>query len=317
MQRYFDVAQDQQGNAIPNAQVTVYTSGVANPLPIIYAASGSLTAPAQQNNPITTDANGAFSFAAPNGQYDIQISGGSAPTITKPNIILFDCLQSFPSPALGTVTSVGLSLPAPFSVSGSPVTSAGTLTGSLASQTANFFWAAPNGSSGAPTFRAIVSADLPASGVSSGTYQSWTSSTGALVLTAFTVDQYGRVTNTGNNSITVPQYGNQGTWTKAQNVAQVTATFAGTTTLDLTASNGQVINAASNFTLAVSGGVAGGTYCVKIVQTVANSIVTWPATFKWPGGSAGVLSTALNSIDLLTMYFDGTNYLCTLQKAYA
>jgi hypothetical protein len=31
----------------------------------------------------------------------------------------------------------------------------------LASQTANYFWAAPNGSSGAPTFRAIVAADLP------------------------------------------------------------------------------------------------------------------------------------------------------------
>lgn len=29
------------------------------------------------------------------------------------------------------------------------------------SQTANYFWAAPNGSSGAPTFRAIVAADLP------------------------------------------------------------------------------------------------------------------------------------------------------------
>jgi hypothetical protein len=61
----------------------------------------------------------------------------------------------------GTVTSVGLSLPTIFTVSNSPVTSAGTLTGTLASQTAKTFFAAPNGSAGSPTFREIVAADVP------------------------------------------------------------------------------------------------------------------------------------------------------------
>ena len=61
----------------------------------------------------------------------------------------------------GSVTSVGLSLPSIFTVSGSPVTTSGTLTGTLASQTANYFFAAPNGSAGTPTFRAIVAADVP------------------------------------------------------------------------------------------------------------------------------------------------------------
>jgi len=62
---------------------------------------------------------------------------------------------------LGTVTSVALSLPDVFSVSGSPVTSSGTLSATLASQTANYVWAAPNGSAGSPTFRALVAADIP------------------------------------------------------------------------------------------------------------------------------------------------------------
>lgn len=61
----------------------------------------------------------------------------------------------------GTVTSVGLSLPSIFSVSGSPVTNSGTLTGTLVSQSPNTFFAGPTGASAAPTFRAIVSADLP------------------------------------------------------------------------------------------------------------------------------------------------------------
>lgn len=60
------------------------------------------------------------------------------------------------------VTSVALSLGGGlFTVSGSPVTTTGTLTGTLASQTANTVFVAPNGSAGAPTFRALAYADLP------------------------------------------------------------------------------------------------------------------------------------------------------------
>jgi len=61
----------------------------------------------------------------------------------------------------GTVTSVGLSLPAIFTVSNSPVTTTGTLTATFASQSANQVFVAPNGSSGAPTFRSLVAADIP------------------------------------------------------------------------------------------------------------------------------------------------------------
>jgi hypothetical protein len=61
----------------------------------------------------------------------------------------------------GTVTSVGLSLPSIFTITVSPVTTAGTLTATLATQTTNLVFASPNGSTGAPTFRALVAADLP------------------------------------------------------------------------------------------------------------------------------------------------------------
>ena len=59
------------------------------------------------------------------------------------------------------VTSVGLSLPSFITVTNSPVTTTGTLTGTLASQTANTAFIAPNGSAGAPTFRLLAYADLP------------------------------------------------------------------------------------------------------------------------------------------------------------
>ncbi len=65
-------------------------------------------------------------------------------------------------PAAGTVTSVGLAMPSIFSVSGSPVTGAGTLTAALATQAANLVFAGPTtGSANTPTFRSLVAADIP------------------------------------------------------------------------------------------------------------------------------------------------------------
>lgn len=62
----------------------------------------------------------------------------------------------------GTVTSVGLIMPAEFSVSGSPVTTSGTFAVTKATQSANTIYAGPiSGIPAAPAFRAQVAADLP------------------------------------------------------------------------------------------------------------------------------------------------------------
>lgn len=62
-----------------------------------------------------------------------------------------------------TVSSVGLIAPGIFSVSGSPVTGSGSITLALATQSANAVWAGPTtGAAAAPTFRSLVSADIPA-----------------------------------------------------------------------------------------------------------------------------------------------------------
>ena len=74
----------------------------------------------------------------------------------------------------GTVTSVGLSLPAEFSVTNSPVTTSGTLTATYANQTTNKVFAAPNGSTGTPTFRVLALADLPSGVALTGSANSFT-----------------------------------------------------------------------------------------------------------------------------------------------
>lgn len=68
----------------------------------------------------------------------------------------------FPVSGFGTVTSVGLSLPTIFTITGSPVTTTGTLTAALAGQNANRIFSGPaTGSAAAPSFRALVGSDLP------------------------------------------------------------------------------------------------------------------------------------------------------------
>ena len=88
----------------------------------------------------------------------------------------------------GTVTSVGLSLPSIFSVSGSPVTTSGTLTGTLATQTANTVFAGPtSGGAATPAFRALVAADIPNldfSKITTGTVPVTQGGTGATSFTA-------------------------------------------------------------------------------------------------------------------------------------
>lgn len=62
----------------------------------------------------------------------------------------------------GTVTSVGLSAPAQFNVTNSPIISSGTIGLSWVNQNANLVLAGPaSGASAAPTFRALAASDIP------------------------------------------------------------------------------------------------------------------------------------------------------------
>ena len=48
---------------------------------------------------------------------------------------------------------------------------------------------------------------------------------------------------------------------------------------------------------------------LRLIQDATGSrVATWPATVKWSGGTAPTLTTTANAIDIVTFYFDGTNY---------
>lgn len=106
----------------------------------------------------TTPANGQLLIGNGTGYTVANISAGSNITITN-TAGGISIASSNPG---GTVTSVGLSMPTQFAVTNSPVTSSGTLTAAWNNQTANYVLAGPTtGAAAAPTFRALVAADIP------------------------------------------------------------------------------------------------------------------------------------------------------------
>lgn len=97
----------------------------------------------------------------------------------------------------GTVTSVALTMPTGFSVSGSPITSNGALAVSFGgSVSANRVLASPNGSAGTPSWRSLVVADIPDL---SGTYATPTSVATQMQNYAYIS---GSTIHIGSNSIT-------------------------------------------------------------------------------------------------------------------
>jgi len=105
---------------------------------------------------------------------------------------------------LGTVTSVGLTLPSIFTVTNSPVTTTGSLTATLASQAANRVFASPSGTSGTPTFRILDNADLPVVSIAKGGTGSSVTATANQVI-ASTGSVYEGRTISGSAGLTISQ----------------------------------------------------------------------------------------------------------------
>lgn len=198
-------------------------------------------------------------------------------------------IPSWAAPATsGTVTSVAMTVPNILSVSGSPITTSGTLAVTLATQNANIIFAGPSsGGAAIPTFRSLVAADIPAISLTTGVSGILPIANGG---TAKSSISYATLTD-----------GATITWTVSGIVENATVTLGG------------------NRTLAFSGIANGmtGTLIVKQDATGSRTLAL-PAGSKVINSGAGVatLSTTANAIDILAFTYDGTNYYWTLGKSY-
>jgi len=91
----------------------------------------------------------------------------------------------------------------------------------------------------------------------------------------------------------------------------VTASGAATT---INFASGDIVTLTLNAstTLTLSNPITGLFYFIKAVQDATGSrTITWPATVKWSGGTAPTLTTTASKTDIITLWWDGTNYFGT------
>jgi hypothetical protein len=93
-------------------------------------------------------------------------------------------------------------------------------------------------------------------------------------------------------------------------------TYASTITPDVANGTIQKVTLTGNVTFsAFSNPVAGQSMTLIVTQDGTGSR-TLTSTMKWSGGTK-TLSTAAGSIDIISVFYDGTNYFASLGKAFA
>lgn len=154
MQRFNEIIRDRFGNPSSGATVTVYQTGTTTLAAIYPASNTSDNPPTQTANPFTTGSDGWAEFAANDGDYDIKIVYPDSTTKTLIRKNFFDGTTATTVP----VSSISLAMPSQYAVTGSPGTA---ISVAWNTQTANTVLAGPTtGAAAAPTFRALVAADL-------------------------------------------------------------------------------------------------------------------------------------------------------------
>lgn len=96
--------------------------------------------------------------------------------------------------------------------------------------------------------------------------------------------------------------------TSPELTADAEVTVSGATTVDWTTSHTKdFLTGAADITFTFTAPATRAWLGIRLKQGATARLVTWPATVKWPGGTAPVLSAA-TKLDMFNFYYDGTTY---------
>lgn len=96
-------------------------------------------------------------------------------------------------------------------------------------------------------------------------------------------------------------------------------TAGGTTSWDMNSGSIATLSAAGaggNTTMGAPTNLKKGVYILHFIQGATARTITWNAAFKWPGGTAPVLSTTSGYRDIFTFVSDGSNLYGTYTPGY-
>ena len=126
------------------------------------------------------------------------------------------------------------------------------------------------------------------------------------------------ISTTTDNGVDRLQVNGNVTATQYSSTVQ-TLTDGATITFNANNGSNAVVTLGGNRTLAFSNTRTGAYYTLRVIQDGTGSrTLAMPGTVKVIGGGAGVitLSTAANSVDIISFYFDGTNYWASYGQNY-
>jgi len=218
-----------------------------------------------------------------------------------------------PAGSGGTVTGVTATSPVASSGGTAPdislAASYGDTQNPYASKTANYVLAAPNGSAGVPTFRAIVAADIPTlnqntSGTAAGLSATLAVASGGTGVTTSTGS--GSVVLSSSPSLTNPTFTN---YTETRYAATITGNAI---TLDLANGTFQTITTMVGANAITLPAVASGkSLTVQILYASTPTTLTFAApsgSLKYPGGTTPTPTLTNTKYDFYSFVSDGTNW---------
>ena len=128
-------------------------------------------------------------------------------------------------------------------------------------------------------------------------------------ITGGVIDGVSEITDVGTISV------EGGAYTKVESASS----SSGTLTLDCDTSNVFTVTLTENVSSLVLNNIGSGqTVNVLLTQDGTGSrTMSWPASFKWPSGSAPSLSTGAGEVDLLTATRIGSSWYATLIKDFS
>jgi hypothetical protein len=302
---------------------------VTGALPVANGGTGQTTANAALNALLPTQTGNSGKVLSTDGSNTSWIASGGSGTVTSVSVTTANGVSG--SVATATTTpAITLTLGA---ITPSSVAATGTVSGSNLSGTntgdQTITLTGNVTGSGTGSFATTIANGVVTNAMLAGNIDLTTKVTGILPaanggtangFTAFSGPATSTKTFTlPNASDSIACLGQVNAFTKQQYFVQTTLTDATSISWDVSANQAATVTLGGNRTLSNPTNLqAGASYTLIVKQDGTGSrTLAYGSVYKWPSGTAPVLTTTANATDILTFISDGTNMYGVAQKGFA